>query len=138
MVDLEPFKEWVVEEDAPELSDWKTQLIHGNLPIHIIIGNYFIKHHKWGKPKLRLVWTDDKLTVINWGDPKDAGEGQKVKGMLRVSEIKEVKEGLVKAKINDKKAPQRSSCTFSIISGGRTLELECPTIVHINIELIKY
>ena len=29
MVDLEPFKEWVVEEDSPEQSDWKKELTRG-------------------------------------------------------------------------------------------------------------
>ncbi len=30
MVDLAPYKDWIVEEDKPEQSDWKTQLIHGS------------------------------------------------------------------------------------------------------------
>ena len=124
MVEHEPFKEWIFVDkncaDSQPLEDWKTQLINGN---------YFIKHHKWGKPKLRLVWLDDKLTEISWGDPKDLVKGLKVKGMLKVSEIKELKDGLAKSKISDPRAAKRTACTFSIISGTRTLELECATVV---------
>ncbi len=75
------------------------------------------------------MWTDDKVSVINWGDPKDMGDGQKIKGMMKVNELREIKDGLVKSKIRDKNAAQRMACTFSVLTAGRTLELECPTIV---------
>ncbi len=129
MVDLEPFKEWVVEEDNPEQGDWKKELTRGKCSGEKI-GNYFIKHHKWGKPKLRLVWADEGLTTINWGEPKESTASSKVKGAMKIREITEIREGLVNSKISDKKAAVRTACSFSLLAKGRTLELECPTTVE--------
>ena len=118
MVELESYNEWLVEKDADQ-TDWKTLLRNGN---------YFTKHHSWGKPKLRLVWTDESLEVINWGDPKD----QKSKGSIKVSDIKEIKDGLAKSSIKDKDSELRLKCCFSLITTSRTLELECPTLVTLS------
>jgi hypothetical protein len=35
------------------------------------LGNLFIKHHKYGNPKLRLIWLNEDLTEIHWGDPSE-------------------------------------------------------------------
>ena len=75
------------------------------------------------------MWVDEELTVVNWGEPKESTRSSKVKGMMKVAEILEVKDGLVKAKISDKKAALRTACSFSVLAKGRTLELECPTAV---------
>ena len=119
MVELEAYNEWLVERDVAQ-TDWEMQVIKGNL---------FIKHHRWGKPKLRHVWVNNELTRINWSDHNDTGNPKTAKGSIPVEDLKEVKEGLVNSWINGKKADQRNKCTFSLISRLRTLELECPTQV---------
>jgi hypothetical protein len=119
MVELEVYNEWLVEHDIVQI-DWKLQVINGNL---------FIKHHRWGKPKLRHVWVDKELNNIYWGDSNETEKSKIVKGSIPVKDLKEVKEGLVKSSISDKKATQRNRCTFTLISKSRTLELECPTQV---------
>jgi hypothetical protein len=30
-----------------------------------------MKHHRWSKPKMRLIWMDNKLETIYWRDSKD-------------------------------------------------------------------
>ncbi len=70
-----------------QASNWKTQLQQGN---------YFVKHHRWGKPKLRILWVDTKLEELLWREPKDSEEN--FKGSIKISGITEIKDGLVKNK----------------------------------------
>lgn len=127
MVELKAYDEWLIEKDIVQV-DWKLQ---------VTSGNFFIKHHRWGKPKLRHVWVDDGFKRIYWSDPNCTGNSKTAKGSMQVRDMKEVKEGLVKSRISskDKKAAQRDQCTFSIISKSRTLELECPTQVTFESDL---
>ena len=82
-----------------------------------------MKHHKWGKEKLRMVWLDDKTKSIYWGCPKTAPKCHL--GGIDVSTILSIREGLVKAK---KLVDQhRMENTFTIVTCKRTLELEAPT-----------
>ena len=73
---------------------WKDQLIAG-VPINLasknlkIIGNLFIKHHKYTDPKLRHIWLSSDLERISWGEPVDTSmEGwernRKEKGSIQV------------------------------------------------------
>ena len=75
---------------------WKDQLIAGvqlNLVLKLknlkIIGNLFIKHHKYTDPKLRHIWLSSDLERISWGEPVDTSvEGwernRKEKGSIQV------------------------------------------------------
>lgn len=80
--------------------------------ITLCLGNYFVKHHRWGTPKLRLVWLDEKGTRIYWSTPKNSKA--KPRGHLEVSKIVCIKDGLVKArKIAD---ISRQNNIFSIVT----------------------
>lgn len=119
MVELEVYNEWLLEEELVPV-DWKTQISKGN---------YFIKHHRWGKAKLRRVWIDEEFENIYWSNPNDECNLKFAKGSIKIKDVKEVKEGLVKSKIGNRNANQRNKCTFSLITKARTLELECNTQV---------
>mmetsp|Transcript_33790 Transcript_33790/g.24834 ORF Transcript_33790/g.24834 Transcript_33790/m.24834 type:complete len:223 (+) Transcript_33790:177-845(+) len=68
-------------------------------------GNYFIKHNKWSKPKLRKVWVDFSLTYLYWSNSTTLQELRREKGNQRleekgqyrgriaIKEIKSVKDG---------------------------------------------
>lgn len=38
---------------------------------NIILGNFFIKHHEHGSPKLRHIWVTEDLSSICWADPSE-------------------------------------------------------------------
>ena len=60
-----------------------------------------MKHHKWTKPKLRLIWSSERLDEIFWADPKESRDTNKIKGRIKVKDMKEVKTGLHKSKITE-------------------------------------
>eukprot|EP00831_Metopus_contortus_P078970 TRINITY_DN7759_c0_g1_i1.p3 TRINITY_DN7759_c0_g1~~TRINITY_DN7759_c0_g1_i1.p3 ORF type:complete len:116 (+),score=29.24 TRINITY_DN7759_c0_g1_i1:101-448(+) len=91
---------------------------------------FFFKQKTAYEMQRGLVGSEMCIRDSYWGNPKDSAAEHKAKGTMRVPDIREIREGLVHSKLNDKKAPNRSKCTFSIVSKDRTLELECPTIVQ--------
>ena len=51
-------------------------------------GNFFIKHHRYSKPKIRHIWCSEDLTQIFWGSPKDLGKvGRKAAGSILAAEV---------------------------------------------------
>ena len=95
-------------------------------------GNLFVKHHKWGKPKLRLIFSNADVSEIYWADPSMTTKidaNSKFKGKILTSEIKDVRDGFIKAKkasVGDK-----IECCFTIRTKNRTIELEAPTKVSL-------
>jgi len=88
-------------------------------------GNFFIKHHPWTAPKLRLIWVTTDLKEIHWADPK---KPQLSKGLIRVSEISDIRDGITKGKTLSKTSNQtRYDNIFTLNTAKRTLELEAPT-----------
>lgn len=70
-----------------------------------------------------MIWIDAECSKIFWGVPKESPKSHK--GFILTSKITAVKDGLVKArKIKNKEKAQN---TFTIVSKGRTLELEAST-----------
>ena len=60
----------------------------------------FVKHHRWGKPKLRLVFLSPELHEIYWVDPKMSAKPDqgKIKGKILTKDIKEIRSGFIKSK----------------------------------------
>ena len=121
MIELEPYNEWIVEGELMQV-DWKIQLTQGNC---------FIKHHRWGKAKLRHIWVDKDFQAIYWSELNNKCNKKLAKGNMKIKDIREVREGLVKSRIRDKRVTQRKRCSFALVSKSRTLELECPTEVRL-------
>jgi hypothetical protein len=55
-------------------------------------GNYFMKHHLWGKNKLRMVWMDADSTKIFWGAPEKSPAQSK--GFIKVNCIIQIIDGI--------------------------------------------
>lgn len=87
-----------------------------------------MKHHPWGKPRLRLIFANEDLTELYWADPKittKADSNGKYKGKILTAAIKDVKDGFYKAsKSNVKDKLDRCFC---IRTKNRVIELEAPT-----------
>ena len=49
-----------------------------------IKGAYFIKHHKYGAPKLRHVSMDPELTKVFWREPNQFNQKDSFKGFIEV------------------------------------------------------
>eukprot|EP00347_Sterkiella_histriomuscorum_P021514 403333711 len=92
------------------------------IPI-LINGNYFIKHNRWSKPKLRKIWYDSQKQRICWGDPKKSTSN--IKGYFTLKCIRDIKEG--QSKSTKAKCPNQTSKIFSISARFKSLELEAPT-----------
>lgn len=68
------------------------------------------KKHKYGNVQIRLIWTDDAMTELYWGEDK-----RNPKGSLHIAEIVQI--------ISDSVEP----CRFTIQAKKRNLELEAMT-----------
>ncbi|CAD8093960.1 unnamed protein product [Paramecium sonneborni] len=91
-------------------------------------GEVFVKHHKYGVEKIRLVYIQDD--ILYWTKPDDINK-LKPKGKIKLEDILQIENGLKKAK--KLKDLDRSSNCFSIITKERTLELEASNIQIKNI-----
>lgn len=71
--------------------NFETRLIQGlkNRKITFTIifqkkGAYFIKHHKYGAPKLRHISLDKELAKIYWREPNQFNQNSGFKGFIEV------------------------------------------------------
>ena len=74
----------------------------------IILGSYFIKHHKWGSPKVRIVFVSHNFKDILWADPKQLAKNEgKCLGKIKISDIRSIVDGL------QSKFDPRNPCNLS-------------------------
>ncbi|CAD8083844.1 unnamed protein product [Paramecium primaurelia] len=90
---------------------------------YVKAGEVFVKHHKFGVEKIRLIYILDD--ILYWTKPEDFNK-QKPKGKIKLEDILQIENGLKKAK--KLKDLERASNCFSIITKERTLELEASNI----------
>ncbi|CAD8101414.1 unnamed protein product [Paramecium sonneborni] len=90
---------------------------------YVKAGEIFVKHHKFGAEKIRLIYILDGM--LYWTKPDDLSK-LKPKGKINLEDILQIENGLKKAK--KLKDFDRSINCFSIITKERTLELEASNI----------
>jgi hypothetical protein len=61
-----------------------------------LVGYLFVKHVKWGSPKLRLVHADDDQ--LYWSETDYMYDRSKSKGSIPLSSIISIKDGLERAR----------------------------------------
>ena len=82
----------------------------------LINGNFFIKHHRYSKPKIRHVWCSPDMKQIFWDEVQYVGvKGRKPAGFINASDVIQIVNGQIQSrKISKEESRERGNNIFTL------------------------
>lgn len=92
------------------------------------IGTFFLKYRQFRDPAIRFVWVSVEGDRLCWSKPGEKHLRTEVRGFVRISDIKRIKDGLDRTRGLPKENKElRLACSFTVYASDKTIELEAPT-----------